>query len=615
MPKKTADNTRSRRSTTRINGNPMLFEIAWEVCQQVGGIYTVIRSKVPFTVDQRGSAYCLVGPYNRATTPLEFEEATPTGVLAKVFKHLEDRGIVARYGHWLITGRPRVILLEPESAMDRLAEIKYLLWEHHDIPLPEGDDLLNRSLAFGWCVQQLFAAIQEAGAYRNRPIITHFHEWLSASAIPEMRRKKLPYHIVFTTHATQLGRYVATNDAWFYDHLPFIDWQGDSKRFNVEPQVRLERAAAHGAHLFTTVSDITSEECQHLLGRTPDVVTPNGLNIERFVAMHEFQNLHRMYKEQIHEFVMGQFFPSYSFDLDNTIYLFTSGRYEYRNKGFDMTIEAAARLNQRLKQEGPAGKTVVLFLVTRRPYRSVIPEVLQRQAMMAELRKTCNSIRDELGDRLFHSAAGGELPKLDTLISDTSRMRLLRMIHALQRENLPVIVTHDLWDSGRDEVLCQVRNCNLINRQEDPVKIVYHPEFASASDPLLGLDYDQFVRGCHVGVFPSYYEPWGYTPLECVAHGIPAVTSDLSGFGTYVQKHFPEYHKHGIFVVGRRHQDYNTATDQLANWLYRFVHMGRRERIALRNQVENSADHFDWHNVGQYYTDAYQRVTAIDPTE
>src|SRR5690606_2441955 len=175
-----------------------------------------------------------------------------------------------------------------------------------------------------------------------------------------------PGAIVFTTHATILGRYLAMNDPDFYGHLAFFDSGAEAKKFNIETQHLIERASAHASHVFTTVSDVTAEECRHLLGRNPDVLLPNGLNIQRFAALHEFQNLHAQYKARIHEFTMGHFFPSYSFDLDNTLYFFTSGRYEYRNKGIDLTIESLARLNYRL-QEAQSPITVVFFIITRAP--------------------------------------------------------------------------------------------------------------------------------------------------------------------------------------------------------------------------------------------------------
>ncbi|MDD4869970.1 MAG: glycosyltransferase [Kiritimatiellae bacterium] len=584
--------------------NALLCEVAWEVCQQVGGIYTVIRSKTPCMVKAWGNRYCLVGPYNPQASPAEFEESTPAGPIGNAVKLLQKAGFEVHYGHWLITGRPRVVLLNPKSVYYRLHEIKYLLWEHHGISFPSYDPLVDEIVAFGFLVNEFFRALVSQRD-SNQPIIGHFHEWMAGTAIPELRRDKMPVSIVFTTHATLLGRYLAMNDPWFYDHVPFINWHADAKRFNVEAQVLIERAAAHGAHVLTTVSEITGYECKHLLGRKPDVLTPNGLNIERFVALHEFQNLHRIYKAKINEFVMGHFFPSYSFDLDKTLYFFISGRYEYGNKGFNLAIESLARLNWRMKQMR-LNRTVVFFIVTKRPFRSINPEVLRTRALMAELRENCRSIQNQVGERLFVSAAMGQWPRLDDLVDDYWRLRLRRNLHAWKTNRLPTIVTHDLVDDAKDEVLNQLRTCNLFNRPEDPVKVVYHPDFITSSDPLFGMDYDHFIRGCHMGIFPSYYEPWGYAPLEAIVMGIPAITSDTSGFGTYVLEHMPDHKEHGIVVLKRRNATFDTSANELTDEMLGFVQMERRDRIAMRNRTESSSEQFDWQNLSQYYRQAHE---------
>ncbi len=583
-----------------------LLEVAWEVCQQVGGIYTVIRSKVPSILEKWKDRYLLLGPYDPSVTPAEFEELAPQGPIADAIDVLRRDGMEIHYGRWLIMGQPRVILFNPRSVYPRLAEIKYLLWEHHRIPLPGEDDLINSVVAFGYMVEHFLRTLLGQPAL-DAPIIAQFHEWMAGSAIPELRRTNVPVSIVFTTHATQLGRYLAMNDPWFYDHVPFVDWLADARRFNIEAQTRIERAAAHGAHVFTTLSDITAYECEHLVGRKPDLLVPNGLNIERFVAMHEFQNLHREYKKKLHEFVMGHFFPSYSFDLNKTIYLFTSGRYEYRNKGFDLTIESLARLNARMKQAN-VDRTVVFFLVSRRPFKSINAEVLQSRAHMEEIRKTCTSIERHFGENLFMATAMGNSPRLDELVDDYWRLRLRQLRHSWRIRRLPAIVTHDMVDDVHDEVLNQLRACNLINHPEDRVKVIYHPDFITTADPLFGMDYDQFVRGCHLGIFPSYYEPWGYTPEECMARGIPAVTSDLSGFGTYLLKHIPDYESRGLFVVHRRINSFDVAAEELTGYLLDFVKMESRGRIALRNIVESCSDDFDWHKLVDNYFEAYQLV-------
>ena len=587
---------------------PILCEVAWEVCQQLGGIYTVIRSKVPSMVRRWGDRYCLVGPYNPATTPAEFEETPPAGPIGQAVEAMRGLGLEVHHGTWLITGRPQTVLLDPRSVLGRLGEIKYLLWEHHHISLPGDDGLINETVAFGFLVEQFFRALANGTAGR-RALVGHFHEWMAGSAIPEIRRAGLPVGVVFTTHATILGRSMAASDPNFYDALPRIDWQGAARQYNLEPKVLLERAAAHGAHVFTTLSDITAFECQHLLSRKPDLLLPNGLNIERFVAMHEFQNLHRLYKEKIHAFVMAHFFPSYTFDLDKTLYFFSAGRYEYRNKGYDLVIESLARLSARLRRAG-TDRTIVFFLITQRPVRSINAEVLRSRAVMEEMRRNCEAIQDQFGERLFLASALGDLPKFDTLVDDYWRLRLRRVMHAWKSRRLPPIVTHDLASDAGDEALQQIHAAMLFNLADQPVKVVYHPDFITSSNPLFGMDYDQFVRGCHLGVFPSFYEPWGYTPMECVALGVPAVTSDLAGFGTYLLEHVPDLRERGLFVVHRRKASFDAAAEELAEWLLEFVKLERRDRIAMRNAVEGLGPQFDWDTLVRHYDKAHQMALA-----
>lgn len=605
--KKASGSTPAKAAATPRRPHALLLEIAWEVCQQLGGIYTVIRSKAPTMVERWGNQYCLIGPYNPASAAIEFEAAYPAEPLGAAVKAFQALGFTAHYGRWLVTGRPQVILLDTAGVRDRVAEIKYYMWEHHKISTPAQDAEVEGVLAFGFLVGELLRLLADQRPPLP-PLVAHFHEWMGASAIPEIRRLKLPVATVFTTHATLLGRYLAMGDKWFYDHLPYIDWHKDARRFNIESRVLLERAAAHGAHVFTTVSSVTAQECEHLLGRKVDAVLPNGLNIERFIARHESENLHKVYKEKIHKFVMGHFFPSYHFNLDRTLYCFTSGRYEYRNKGFDLTIEAMARLNHRLKITNQ-GISVVLFIITRRPFRTLNAEVLNSKVMLEELHNTCMSLKDQLGERLFKSVASGQMPDLNNLVDEYWRLRLRRNMQSWRTNRLPYVVTHDMLDNDHDEVLNQLRATNLINRAEDPVKVIYHPDFVTASNPLFGLEYDQFVRGCHLGLFPSYYEPWGYTPLECLARGIPAVASDLSGFGSYILDHAPDCVKNGLYVVHRRNVDYNQSAEELTEIMQVFAGMDLRERIAMRFHAQELAEQFDWKQLAEHYHQAH--LTAL----
>jgi glycogen synthase len=591
----------------------MLFEIAWEVVNQVGGIYTVIRSKVPSVVNKWGvNNYCLIGPYFHNQASAAFDPISETeSPVGKAVQLMRERGFDVHYGIWLVSGRPKTVLFNPFCMYHKLSSIKYDLWEHQHISTPDSDDLLNQVLSFSYQVEEFFKVLHYETTM-NLDMIAHFHEWMAGLPIAEIRRQFLPIKTVFTTHATMLGRYLAMNDNEFYQHLPYYNWANEAKRFNIETIVNIERAATHGAHVFSTVSEITARECEQLLGRKPDVILPNGLNIERFEVSHHLHTMHLDNKEKINEFVMGHFFQSYSFDLDKTLYFYTSGRFEYHNKGYDLTLEALARLNWKMK-EANIDKTVVTFFITRQPYRSFNPQVLESKAQMEEIRHVCEEIQEQVGKRLFYAIASNcgeyKFPNLNDLVDDYFKLRLRRNVQTWKTNNLPAIVTHNMVDDANDEMLSFMRVSNLINMQDDKVKLVYHPDFVSPSNPLFRMDYPQFVRGCHLGIFPSYYEPWGYTPLESLASGVPAITSDLAGFGDYVANNIDNHEDLGMYVVRRQNQSFWDAAEELANQMFNFVNLDRRERIALRNRCEMASLHFDWTNLGKYYDNAYLKAT------
>jgi glycogen synthase len=596
----------------------LLLEVSSEVANQVGGIYQVIRSKVPLMQQRWGERYLLVGPYDHQKAGLEFEPSGATGWLAKALDTLAAEGLKVHYGRWLVPGRPRVLLVDHGVPPDRLGAIKADLWRNHGIEVPVGDAMIDGVCSFADGVRRLIEAISSArkglsaartGDTAGSGVIVHFHEWLGGLAIPMLRHRKVPVATVFTTHATLLGRYIASSREDFYDQLRFLDNQAEAARFNVKAQHQIERACAHGAHVFTTVSSITAEECEALLGRPIDVVTPNGLTIGMYNTGHEQQRLHGEYKEAIHRFVMGHFFPSYSFDLDRTMYFFTSGRFEPRNKGFDLCLEAMARLNYEMKASR-SGKTVVFFIISKRPTRGINPLAMEKRGVLNELREICTHVLEGMEQRLFHRAAAQGKLQLDDLVDEYWMLRYRRSQHALKQNCLPMVVTHNLEDDQNDPVLNHIRVLGLLNRQEDPVKVVYHPDFINPHNRLWGMEYDQFVRGCHMGLFPSTYEPWGYTPLECLAMGIPALTSDLAGFGRYVQETFPDHDKWGMQVMKRRGRWFHDAAADLTRRLVEFTRLERRDRIAMRNEVDRHSWDFDWSRLGRAYHTAHDLAQA-----
>lgn len=603
----------------------LVCEVAWEVCNQIGGIYQVIRSKTPLMVERWGNRYCLIGPYEPAKAQLEFEESKPAGWIGRAIHQLQSQGMGVKYGRWLVPGKPRAILLQHWLHGADVDAVKFRLWQDHGIEFWGQDGLIDAVVSFSDGVLRLLEALCEhapgergkaaggnasagggsgAAGWTRSPIIAQFHEWMAGLAIPQIRKRRLPVATTFTTHATLLGRYLAGGDDRFYDNLPWIDSFASAKQYNIPVQHAIERACAHGAHVLTTVSGITGEECTHLLGRGPDVITPNGLNIERYNMAHDQQRMHAEHKERIHRFVMGHFFPSYSFDLDKTLYFFTSGRFEPRNKGFDMCLEAMARLNAELKAH-KVDRKVVFFIISSRGTKSLNPLALEKRGVLAELDEVCKQIARDAESKLFRRAAAGGKLKLDDLVDEYWSLRYRRTQHAMKQPFLPMVTTHILEDDAKDPVLNHIRMLNLFNREEDPVKVVYHPDFINPANPLWGMEYDQFVRGCHLGVFPSAYEPWGYTPLECIAMGVPAVTSDLAGFGRFTHENFPDHDAWGMQVLPRRSRSFHDAAGDLAWRLLRFCTMERRDRIALRNQVDRHSWDYDWSKLGVAYHKAH----------
>ncbi len=586
----------------------LLVEGAWEVANQVGGIYTVIRSKVGSMQEKWGDRYLLMGPYVHPQVAANFDPLEPPETpFGRAIKKMRNMGFEVHYGRWLVDGTPRVVLFNPLNVFDRLGEIKYLLWEHHNISIPGDDHLINQVIAFGYMEKIFLQCLTDPEVNSHQKVLVHIHEWMAGSCISDLRREKVPVTVVFTTHATLLGRYLAMNDPEFYEHLAFFDWEKEARYFNIEASIRLERAAAHGAHVFTTVSRVTAMECEHLIGRVPEMILPNGLNINRFAISHELQNVHQRNKDEIHRFVTGHFFPYYPIELDRTLYFFTSGRYEFRNKGYDLTLEALARLNWRMK-EANINMNVVVFFITPRTYKSINPEVLESHGSLEKIREICAEIEKKIGDRLFTAAIqspGSEFPDVSQYVDEYWRIRLRRTLQSWKSNGLPKIITHNIDDDATDEILGFLRTSNLVNQKENPVKIVYHPEFINSTSPLWDIDYSDFVRGCHLGIFPSYYEPWGYTPLECMASGVPAITSDLSGFGDYIIDAMEDPEQHGIYVVKRRQHGFFEAANQLADQLFSLVQMSRTDRIQQRYRLEAASDHFDWKNLTYYYEKAY----------
>ena len=405
--------------------HPILFECAWEVANKVGGIYTVIKSKVPVTVSEFGDRYTLIGPLSYKSAPMEVEAEEPKDPhIAATLDSMRVKGVKCLYGRWLIDGNPHVLLFDTGSQYHRIDEWKGDLWNLAGIPTPPSDHETNESIVFGYVVAWFLGEVCPLNFFSTFPVasenfyllpfqylsrqlhtavVAHFHEWQAGVAIPLCRKRHIDVTTIFTTHATLLGRYLCAGSVDFYNNLQYFDVDHEAGKRGIYHRYCIERSAAHCTDVFTTVSHITAYEAEHLLKRKPDGVLPNGLNVVKFQAMHEFQNLHSTAKEKINEFVRGHFYGHLDFDLENTLYMFSAGRYEYRNKGLDMFIEALARLNYRLQSAG-SNVTIVAFIITPAQTHSYTIDSLKGQAVTKQLKDTVTEIQNRIGARLFDMA-------------------------------------------------------------------------------------------------------------------------------------------------------------------------------------------------------------------
>ena len=604
--------------------NHLLFEVATEVANKVGGIYSVLKSKAPVTVAQYKHRYHAIGPLNKANYQNEVEEIDwdAEGAFPDELRPIQDTlrsmrhdGVQFVYAKWLIEGSPKVILFDLDSVRWKLNDWKGDLWAQVNIPSPDNDWETNDAILLGYLVTWFLGKLSVLDTHHA--LVAHFHEWLAGVALPLCRKKRVDAVTIFTTHATLLGRYLcASGDVDFYNHLQYFDVDQEAGKRGIYHRYCIERAAAHTADVFTTVSHITALEAEHLLKRKPDGILPNGINVVKFQAVHEFQNLHAIKKEKINDFIRGHFHGNLDFDLDNTLYFFIAGRYEYKNKGADMFIEALARLNYRLKASG-SKKTVIAFIIMPAATNSFTVEELRSQAAVRALENTVNEVTKNIGRKIFeravqypHNGFTQELPvDLEELLSQSDKIALKRRVIALRAEyRLPAIVTHNMKDDANDPILNQIRKVQLFNQPSDRVKVIFHPEFLNANNPILGLDYDEFVRGTHLGVFPSYYEPWGYTPAECTVMGVPSITTNLSGFGAYMEDLIEanQAKDYGIYIVDRRFKAPDESVEQLVDYMEEFVKKTRRQRINQRNRTERLSDLLDWRRMGLEYVKARQ---------
>ncbi len=524
-----------------------LFEVSWEVCNKVGGIHTVVSTKALTSTKKFGDHYILIGPdlSYEGVNP-EFEEDTE---LLKAWRQsVYKEGIRIRVGHWKINGRPTVILIDFTSLFSKKDEILKRLWEDYHVDSISGQWDYIEPVLFGYAAGMVITSYVDNFCPSTDKVVAHFHEWMTAAGGLYLRRHSPYVATLFTTHATVAGRCIAGNRLPLYNDLAKFNADDLARQFNVVAKHSIEKTAAAYHDAFLTVSDITANECKYLLGREVDCVTPNGFENDFVWTGKEYETKRseaRRAMISVAEACLGRKFAS------EPLIIGTSGRYEFHNKGLDVFIESLKQL-----AASPSLDREVLVYIT-------VPAAN-------------NGPRIDLQAHL----ADGKSP------IDGSQYRY--STHYL--ENLA-------WDP-----VAQAINGTVLTTDTSKVSVIFVPTYLNRNDGIFNKDYYELLVGMDLTVFASYYEPWGYTPLESVAFSVPTITTTLAGFGLWVNKHSEHA---GVEVI--RRDDYNEreVAEKIADAIVRFTHLTPEQVETVRKSALDISQTALWNNLYAHYEQAY----------
>jgi len=582
----------------------MLFEISWEVCNKVGGIFTVLSSKVRQMQKYYGRNYYLIGPYFTLANRTVFkEEAVPENYKG-VYDELRKEGIICHFGTWLVRGEPKVILVDFKNLWPKVNEIKREMWDSFGLDSLDSPYDFDEPVLWSWAVGILIEKL--AKIHSDKKIVVHVHEWLSGAAVLYIKKNKLNVSTVFTTHATTLGRTLAGHGAELYSVLDKIDPLAEAYKYGVQAKHNMERIVAAAADVFSTVSQTTALEAKYILGKEADIILPNGLDMSKFPSFEEAALKHRTYRNKLREFVLYYFFPYYVIDLKNTLFFFTASRYEFHNKGLDIFIEALGKLNERMK-ENRSKKTVITFFWVPAKVNGIKQEIIEAREAYEDIKDLLEEESDNIKENLLYTITAGEKISEESIFDESFLLEVKRKLLRLRsRKGQAVpLSTHELgYSEKNDPILKAFRKAKLENKEEDKVKVIFYPIYLSGVDGLSDLDYYQSIQACHLGVFPSYYEPWGYTPLEAAALGVASLTSNLSGFGKYFFEALKKKKVPGVYVLDIENRERDEMINDFVDILYNYTQLSKKARIEEKIQALKVASMADWENFVLYYIEA-----------
>ncbi len=540
-PRKSIAKDLSEGATPSVaNQIDLLFETSWEVCNKVGGIYAVLSTKARTLGEQFGDKLIFIGPdlWNEDNPSPYFKERKT--LLKQAQQKLQlPWGISIRVGRWDIPGAPQVVLVNRGDTARHLSEIYGEMWRDYGVDSLHSYGDYGESCAFAVASAIVIQALTQHLKANPSRVVAHFDEWTTGMGLLYLKNREPRVSTIFTTHATSIGRSICGNGKPLYDY--FHQYNGDQMavELNMQSKHSLEKAAAHNADCFTTVSEVTARECEQLLQIRPQVVTPNGFEPDFVPKTVKYNRLRKDGRDKL--LTVAKAVTGHQYGPD-TFIIATSGRHEYRNKGLDMYLDVLAGLEQEL----PADQEALAFVL--------VP----------------GWVKEPSGDVVTNLYFDGAV------------------------KTQPDYLTHRLNNEGEDEVCRRIEQLQGEGKLKK-LRVIYVPSYLDGHDGVVDITYYDLLPALDLTMFPSYYEPWGYTPLESVAFGVPTITDDKAGFGQWVLDNFQNgLMKSGVYVVDRTDSNYAQAAALIRMAALEYITEDVSLRLKARNLAFLTAAKADW---------------------
>lgn len=530
-----------------------IFESSWEVCNKVGGIYAVLSTRANTLQKVMNDRIIFIGPdcwHDKENIYFNEDNTIFTDWREKA----TEEGLKIKTGRWNVPGEPIAILVDFEQYYEKKNEIYGKLWEDFNVDSLHAYGDYDEASMFSYAAAKVVESFYNHYLNSNDKVIYHGNEWMTGLGLLYIKKHLPQIATIFTTHATSIGRSIAGNNKPLYDYLFAYNGDQMAAELNMQSKHSIEKQTAHNVDCFTTVSQITANECKELLDKPVDVILPNGFEDDFIPKAAAFTRKRKAARKKVLDVANALL----GTDLDdNTLIISTSGRYEFRNKGVDVYIEAM----NRLLRDKELNKKVLAFI---------------------EVPGWCGEPRQDLLERLQSGK------KYDTPL------------------DVPM-VTHWLHNMSHDNVLSMLKFLDMQNRKDDNVKLIFLPCYLDGNDGIINISYYDIVLGNDLCVYPSYYEPWGYTPLEAVAFKVPCITTDLAGFGLWTNSEKGAYCEieDGVKVVHRTDYNYSEVADAIKDTVAKFSNFNDKQIKAARTKAYNLSKKALWSEFIKYYYQAY----------